>query len=179
MSSRVTSLAGLFVQRATDVPAIERIEIPLIQRDFAQGRTDEPVTRIRENFLGVLHQAATGGERAGLDFVYGEVTDGTLRPLDGQQRLTTLFLLHWYVASRAGHLDAADGWAQFTYATRPGARRFCERLVRHALPLGTRPSAWIRDQPWYLYVWRHDPTVQAMLAPILHVAGGSDRGPSA
>jgi hypothetical protein len=163
MSSRVTSLAGLFTLQAPEAPAIERIEIPLIQRDFAQGRTDDPVTRIRENFLGVLHQAAAGGERAGLDFVYGEVTDATLRPLDGQQRLTTLFLLHWYVASRTGHLDAADGWTRFTYATRPGARRFCERLVQHALPAGSRPSGWIRDQPWYLYVWRHDPTVQSML----------------
>lgn len=163
MTSRVTSLAGLFAEQADDSPAIDRIEIPLIQRDFAQGRTDDLTARIRENFLGVLHQAAVGGERAGLDFVYGEVTAGTLRPLDGQQRLTTLFLLHWYVASRTGHLDAADGWAQFTYATRPGARRFCVRLVGHALPAETRPSSWIRDQPWYLYVWRDDPTVQSML----------------
>ena len=30
----------------------------------------------------------------------------TLRPLDGQQRLTTLFLLHWYLAFRTGSLDA-------------------------------------------------------------------------
>jgi hypothetical protein len=163
MSSLVTSLAGLFAQQAADVLAIERIEIPLIQRDFAQGRSGGAVTRIRENFLDVLHQAATGGEQAGLDFVYGEVTDGTLRPLDGQQRLTTLFLLHWYVASCTGQLEATDGWAHLTYATRPGARRFCERLVRHALPAGTKPSVWIRDQPWYLYVWRHDPTVQSML----------------
>lgn len=92
----------------------------------------------------LLHVAAVGGERAGLDFVYGEVADGTLRPLDGQQRLTTLFLLHWYVASRTGHLNAEDGWTNFTYATRPGARRFCERLVQHALPAAIAPSVWIR-----------------------------------
>ena len=34
---------------------------------------------IRSNFLDVLHAAVTGGEPVGLDFVYGEVEDGTLR----------------------------------------------------------------------------------------------------
>jgi hypothetical protein len=44
--------------------------------------------------------------------VYGDVRAGVLQPLDGQQRLTTLFLLHWYVASRADKLDpSAVGWA--------------------------------------------------------------------
>lgn len=28
------------------------------------------------------------------------------------------------------------------------------------------PAAWIVDQSWYLYVWRHDPTIQAMLVMI-------------
>src|SRR5262249_45291123 len=110
-----------------------------------------------------LRSATTGVEPLGLDFVYGDVSDGTLRPLDGQQRLTTLFLLHWYLASRTGHLDDSAKWTEFAYATRPNARRFCERLVQHALPAENMPSEWINDQPWYLYVWRHDPTVESML----------------
>lgn len=28
------------------------------------------------------------------------------------------------------------------------------------------PSGWIKDQPWYLFVWRNDPTIQAMLVVI-------------
>lgn len=28
------------------------------------------------------------------------------------------------------------------------------------------PSAWIIDQPWYLHVWRNDPTIQAMLVMV-------------
>ena len=85
--------------------AIKRVEIPLIQRDYAQGRTDPATSQIRSAFLEVLHAALSANEpqEIGLDFVYGDVeTDsGTLRPLDGQQRLTTLFLLHWYIAYRA------------------------------------------------------------------------------
>lgn len=167
MDSRVDSLVGLFSgtggEGGGDGAEIDRIEIPLIQRDFAQGRTDDAATRIRAAFLDALHEAAVGGEPAGLDFVYGEVTEGVLRPLDGQQRLTTLFLLHWYVSGRTANLDAEAGWAQFTYATRPGARRFCQNLVQHELPADVTPSNWICDQPWYQYVWQHDPTVQSML----------------
>jgi hypothetical protein len=145
--------------------AVERIEIPLFQRDYAQGRASDLVRRIRTDFLDVLRAAVAGDEQAavGLDFVYGGVDEGTLRPLDGQQRLTTLFLVHWYVASRSGHLTDEHGWKRFSYATRQGARMFCESLVTHPLLDGVRPSDWIKDQPWYLFLWRHDPTIQSML----------------
>jgi uncharacterized protein with ParB-like and HNH nuclease domain len=90
-----TSYAGMFGQRGDEAPEIGRIEIPLIQRDYAQGRRNRRVDDIRSTFLEDLHQALNGGRPIGLDFVYGEVNDGTFEPLDGQQRLTTLFLLHW------------------------------------------------------------------------------------
>lgn len=145
--------------------AVERIEIPLFQRDYAQGREDGRVQKIRGDFLDVLRAAVADEEpgSVGLDFVYGGVDEGTLRPLDGQQRLTTLFLLHWYVASRSGDLAQDHGWKRFSYATRQSAPMFCESLVDEALPEGEVPSEWVRDQPWYLYVWRHDPTIQSML----------------
>lgn len=146
--------------------AIERVEIPLFQRDYAQGRDADPVRRIRTDFLDVLRTSLAGVEpvAVGLDFIYGGVDGGTLRPLDGQQRLTTLFLLHWYIASRSEHLAEAEGWRDFSYATRQSARMFCESLVEHPLPNGGEtPSEWIRDQPWYLFLWRHDPTIQSML----------------
>jgi len=146
-------------------PFIERIEVPIFQRDYAQGRHGEKVEQIRADFLDVLVGAlGDDGSPVGLDFVYGGVDDGTLRPLDGQQRLTTLFLLHWYVASRSGHLAEAHGWKRFSYATRQSARMFCEALVTVPLPdRETPPSKWIEDQPWYLFLWRHDPTIQSML----------------
>lgn len=124
------------------------------------------VDEIRETFLDVLHDALTGSnpQRVSLDFIYGEIDHGTLQPLDGQQRLTTLFLLHWYIAGRAGVLDSTAPWTRFSYATRQSARRFCERLVAAVPPSDVKEiSQWIIDQSWYLFVWRHDPTIQAML----------------
>lgn len=167
MRSYVTSYNALFTRRAPDAPAVERIEIPLIQRDYAQGRDDDAVARIRISFLDVLHDALTTGTPISLDFVYGDVANGTLRPLDGQQRLTTLFLLHWYLAWRSDRLDQEQGWKQLSYATRASARLFCERLP------GCKPPAdvsevrtWLEDQPWFLHTWRHDPTIQSMLVMI-------------
>lgn len=144
---------------------VSGVEIPLFQRDYAQGRQNDPVRRIRADFLDALHSAVIGEESAsvGLDFVYGGTDNGTLQPLDGQQRLTTLFLLHWYFASLSGRLEEEHGWKNFFYATRQSARMFCESLVEHPLPPDTVPSRWVKDQPWYLFMWRHDPTIQSML----------------
>lgn len=167
MPGFLTSYAGLFSPTETDAPRVTSIEIPLIQRDYAQGRTDPRASDIRERFLDVLHEALTGGKDVGLDFIYGDLEGGTLRPLDGQQRLTTLFLLHWYLGYRAEQLSERQAWMSFSYATRPTARLFCEQLVAAKPPPDeSTPAAWIVDQPWYLYVWRNDPTIQAMLVMI-------------
>lgn len=163
MKSHVTSYNGLFGRQVGDAPAVQRIEIPIIQRDYAQGRDSGTVARIRANFLDALHDALTTRTPISLDFVYGDVVGGTLRPLDGQQRLTTLFLLHWYLAWRAGSLEQESGWKRFEYATRPSARRFCECLVESSPPAGAKLRPWFEDQPWFLHTWQHDPTIQSML----------------
>ena len=177
MKGYLTSFVALFDERPADAPIIKRVQIPLIQRDYAQGRVDRAVGEIRRSFLEALMEAISGGERIGLDFIYGKVESGegpqagAFKPLDGQQRLTTLFLIHWYVASLAGALEPGAAWANFTYETRPSARRFCRSLVDHALPIDQeRPASWIQDQPWYLYTWRTDPTIQSMLVMIDAIA---------
>jgi len=172
--TRIESFTRMFQAGTAHGDVISRVEIPLIQRDYAQGRRGEKVDAIRANFLSVLHDALAGDDPdpIGLDFVYGErKPDGTLQPLDGQQRLTTLFLLHWYLAARSGNLASATGWTNFSYETRPSARRFCQRLVTAEPPEDAHsPSAWIQEQPWYLFVWRYDPTINSMLVMIDAIA---------
>ena len=172
MKGYPTSYAGMFQQRRDNDLEITSVVIPLIQRDFAQGRLDPRVNDIRSTFLDALHQALTDGRPIGLDFVYGEVNDGTFEPLDGQQRLTTLFLLHWYLAFRTGRLGDPQLWTEFTYATRPSARLFCERIVDNPPPADFSGclSSWITDQSWYLHPWRFDPTIQSMLVMLDAIA---------
>jgi uncharacterized protein DUF262 len=160
----------------------DRIEIPVIQRDYAQGREDEHSREVRRRFLEALGKAlfAEGTDTAvlDLDFVYGrwKVADRTLQPLDGQQRLTTLFLLHWYVASLDDAFDEFQSWitlsnggASFTYRTRPAAREFFDALVRQRAPLGSigttacALSDWLTDSVWFVRSWRRDPTVRGCL----------------
>ena len=172
MKGYPTSYAGMFRQGGDEALEIARIEIPLIQRDYAQGRRNPRVDDIRNTFLDALHHALSDGNPMGLDFIYGEVNDGTFEPLDGQQRLTTLFLLHWYLAFRSGRLGDPQPWVCFTYATRPSARLFCERIVGNPPPadLSGPPSLWIKDQRWYLHIWRFDPTIEAMLVMLDAIA---------
>ena len=75
-----------------------RIEIPIIQRDYAQGRIEE--SRIARKFITKIKNKLVAKEKLNLDFVYGKIENNTLIPLDGQQRLTTLFLLHWFLATK-------------------------------------------------------------------------------
>lgn len=164
MKSLQTSYAGLFTQVFEGDITVARVEVPMLQRDFAQGRQDVRTRRIRESFLDALVSAITGAPGLSLDFVYGDVRDDALLPLDGQQRLTTLYLLHWYVAARCGRLDPSLPWLRLTYATRASARMFCEMLAKSQPVLEeTTPSHWIVDQPWFLQTWEDDPTIQSML----------------
>ncbi|MBZ9605043.1 DUF262 domain-containing protein [Phyllobacterium chamaecytisi] len=148
--------------RSSDVAAIE---IPIIQRDFAQGRQNIEVKRIRRSFLEFLKQALTGDEEISLDFVYGDTKDGRFIPLDGQQRLTSLYLLHWYLAVRCRVSDEERDFIKgFTYHTRFSSRDFCAKLATIRPVLNDHPiSEWLQDQHWFAGSWRKDPTIQSML----------------
>lgn len=170
-----------FWQLATNKP----IRIPIIQRDYAQGRTDQRVTDVRNKFIQALHDAVSGKKTLLLDFVYGEDEKGSFVPFDGQQRLTTLFLLHWYAAVRGGKLTGhtAHCLKNFQYEVRDGARLFGQELVDRPctpdhpvlLPYdGAKPhalSAFAIDQSWFRPNWVHDPTIMGMLTMLDAIHG--------
>lgn len=141
------------------------IEIPIIQRDYAQGR--EGKEHLRKNFLSDLKVALDKGEELKLDFVYGSKENNKLNPLDGQQRLTTLWLLHWYIAFRSGRLtDANTTLNKFTYETRISSREFCKELCKtenfKKYCFGNIVE-YIKNQTWFYSAWKQDPTIQSML----------------
>ena len=84
------------------------VKIPLIQRDYAQGRKSEEV--LRNSFIDKIKSVLDEGkEKLNLDFIYGYTEQNhnskiDFIPLDGQQRLTTLWLLHWYFGCKEGKL---------------------------------------------------------------------------
>ncbi len=147
------------------------IEIPIIQRDYAHGRLGKE--NLRKNFLADLKKALDNESpykdtSMKLDFIYGSIENGKLNPLDGQQRLTTLWLLHWYIALRAKQLSEVNCsiFRKFTYETRISSREFCENLCmpEHFTNYsGNDIVGFIINQTWFYSAWKQDPTIQSML----------------
>ncbi len=175
-----------------------RITIPVIQRDYAQGRTTKSITELRENFANDLIKYLQDNQTHMLDFIYGTIQThkvNTMRddntdqefnefiPLDGQQRLTTLFLLHIYIAGMVGGqafeaLQTILKKNPFTYQTRESSRLFCKELVAHNVftkfnsTANKKLSQVICNQGWFFLSWKQDPTVAGMLEMLdaIHVA---------
>ena len=148
------------------------IEIPALQRDYAQGRWAQK--EIGKGFVNALIKALDGGDKAKglhLDFIYGYVEEKDSKKLiliDGQQRLTTLWLLHLYLYKRVGKVDEKNWLGRFSYAARSGAKEFCQALLEQNFldSEAKKPSELIYDKsPLFggMRLLRHDPTVAAML----------------
>ncbi|WP_047547291.1 DUF262 domain-containing protein [Psychroserpens sp. Hel_I_66] len=145
------------------------IQIPMIQRDYAHGR--EGASVIRKRFLNSIFEALKNDKILELDFIYGSIKQLDAKdyfiPLDGQQRLTTLFLLYWYIGNK--ELVAEDKeklknkLANFTYATRASARDFCDKLCEINLSFKELPSKEIKNSAWFFEILEKDPTVKSML----------------
>jgi hypothetical protein len=155
-----------------------KVEVPIIQRDYAQGRNNPKASSIRKKFvsdlLNTLSGSAQDGHPLDLAFVYGYIHNGVFVPVDGQQRLTTLFLLHLYLVKRCmampqqecGGGKVAETLTQFTYATRQSSREFCERISagnRQIVPSDNDLKGFIREQAWFFVEWGNDPTIAGML----------------
>ncbi len=148
------------------------IQIPIIQRDYAQGRTDKKTNVIRDNFLNSIADVLKKNNKLHLDFIYGSIHQNDVDqpnkfiPLDGQQRLTTLFLLHWYFGKKEN--KDISYLNSFTYETRASSREFCNKLVGSVVDFlsSITLSNQIKDSSWFLAYWENDPTVKAMLIMI-------------
>ena len=143
------------------------VEIPQIQRDYAQGR--DSAVDLRNRFLDHLFQALEGKKELKLDFIYGDTfnLDGSkaFHPLDGQQRLTTLWLLHWYVAFKAETLSTNKGtFHKFRYMVRASSDAFLDFLCEfdHKCEKGALCET-IREQNGFYSAWHQDPTVVSIL----------------
>ena len=155
--------------------AYGKIEVPIIQRDFAQGRDNQ--ASVRNKFVDYLVDSLSQKEVIELDFIYGSVrTDidehdktkeiHTFIPIDGQQRLTTLWLLHWFLAIREGNLDSIRAeMSKFLYEPRPSAHSFCERLMKEVFPADRIKdiSDYIESRNWFDCDWLSDGTIKGML----------------
>jgi len=147
-----------------------KIEIPAIQRDYAFGRTEAKEKRVA--FVKKLLHSI--GEKKGLhlDFVYGQQEKGKMILLDGQQRMTTLWLLAIYLV-KINRNDAKNETSldNFTYATRTSTKEFCQSLIKEpweekllTLENESKFIDLFYQQKWFFHSWQFDPTITGMVA---------------
>lgn len=146
----------------------DKILVPMIQRDYAQGRTDKKATDVRNNLLTDIFS----DKNVHFDLVFGSkekrIIDGKemncFIPVDGQQRLTTLFLLFLY-GLKAGKTNTGFDLSKFSYDTRRAASDFCKSITSEewTVQKDKKVSDVIKDSSWFMNYWEKDPTVEGML----------------
>jgi uncharacterized protein with ParB-like and HNH nuclease domain len=155
-----------------DAVNINRIVVPKIQRSYAQGRKGERY--IRDTFLKDIFEHLVAEKDMDLNFIYGAVrkmeNSMVFELIDGQQRMTTLFLLHWYIANRElshsseEYVDISSKLAKFTYETRVTSTDFCQMLASYRGEVNSStPSKALKQSKWYFKAYDKDATVECMM----------------
>lgn len=157
------------ISRIPSINTIERIEIPIIQRDYAQGRKERNIRIKRDLFLDEIFSVIfdSGNKDLKLYYIYGKVDGTTFIPIDGQQRLTTLYLLAYYLSSRENCFKNFLNLPELTYRTRFSAKNFTAELRKNPLDYtndsAQKPSEKIKQSGWFFSEYESDPTVMAIL----------------
>lgn len=164
---------------SADTPEVKQKTLHL---DFIYGSTYEeaPASGLHPHWKeGELH----------FDIPNSDVNEPTkvFLPLDGQQRLTSLWLLHWMLCPETEADAAKKLLSHFSYATRSSSRRFCAALVAHIgdgelkqqLKTNKAKSA-LMEASWFLPAWQKDPTVNSMIEMLVAIGtrlGEADTAP--
>ena len=145
------------------------IEIPILQRDYAQGR--ESKINIAKSFLYNIFDVLEGNQnKLHIDFIYGYEENDKFVLIDGQQRITTLWLIYFIIYKMNGNFnDIKDVLSNFSYSVRESSQYFCETLIEENLELkdskNTPKHKIISSIGTFGTVsdFENDPTIKAML----------------
>lgn len=144
--------------------------VPTIQRDYAQGRNEgahkDLCEEVRSDIVQNIFNALKNNGDLVLDYVYGSDDKGIFYPIDGQQRLTTLFLLHWYIGKKEKKADPEMSFLKkFTYEIRDTSKEFCLSLIDVNVDFSqsVSVSSQIKNSSKYHNAYSFDPSISSML----------------
>lgn len=150
----------------------DMLVVPIVQRDYAQGRNEgvdkDLCEDVRTSIVDSLYDALASGKGLVLDYVYGSDDRKVFYPIDGQQRLTTLFLLYWYIGKKEGKTQADSDFVQlkkFAYETRDTSKEFCRALIDIDIDFSSSDGIGqqIQNSSKYHGIYALDPTINAMI----------------
>lgn len=144
-----------------------KVVIPSIQRDYVQPLNES----IIKGFVEVLIDSFASDDKTikDLNYLYGITeVNGDFTPIDGQQRLTTLWLLHLYVAKHVG----TTLHVHIEYQTRDISGDFCKALSDNFLNVDMKTDSLsknITDSPWFISYWEESVTVKSILLALDYI----------
>lgn len=149
------------------------VVVPPMQRDYVQGRRDQKSRDVSEGLICALVNAIKLNKKCHLNFVIGTRNDDdSVFLLDGQQRLTTLFLLHFYIALMSNRLnsfrdlvtDKDGGQLRFRYETRFTTQTFLDSLLNcEPSRMPNDIELFIRQSNWYVPDYDDDASISSMI----------------
>ena len=139
------------------------VKIPIIQRDYVQGRMGK-IQNIGKIFIEELFKSLINGTNINLNFIYGRITeDNTFEPIDGQQRLTTMFLVTLFIAVKEKKTEELKEFKDFSYAVRESSEDFCAKLKNNLKTIPENIKDSIKNEKWFIEDWEDDQTIMSML----------------
>lgn len=153
-----------------------KIIIPDLQRDYCWGTTsDKDGKNLVESFVENL--ITNKDENFNLGLLYGyEAPLGHIQLCDGQQRITTLFLLLGMLNKKTSNdafrnllvskTEESDDWEPYLqYAIRESSLYFLSDLTRFFFIENKELAVSdIKKQTWYFHDYDFDPSIQSMIA---------------
>ena len=141
--------------------------IPEIQRDYVWGNNEIVLRRFLKNIFN-------NKEELDIGFFYSYKVyqnEEIYALIDGQQRITTLVLLYWYLGIGEDYIK------KFKFKVRENCNNFLEKLLKENISnieeekkeetedkkIEENISERIKNCIWYLSIWDNDPTVKSML----------------
>lgn len=143
-----------------------RIRIPKYQRDYVQGNYG----RVCKKLLCDIKDSFINSKKLDLGFIYGSIKNDYFEPVDGQQRLTTLFLLYAYIFVVTKDIDKLKKLVErFDYQTRLTSSRFIKYLDRLKDYSDGSIEDFIKNADWYQVSFDDDPTISAAINTLNYI----------
>ena len=146
--------------------------VPEIQREYVWGNSKNRL--VLEKFLDELDNALKNNKESNIGFLYSYGAENTSAPkdvphyiIDGQQRFTTVVLLLFYFAIKAGKTDEFEGllgWDKpmmhFSYRVRPLTEHFLVNLFSKTTSIEQLKN--VKDSIWYISEYDNDKTIASI-----------------